>query len=209
MGLFSSIAKIAGIAAAPFTGGSSLLTTAISSGADLLGGYLTNNSNQGIASAQRAFQANQSGTSYQRAVKDMRAAGLNPALAYQQGGASTPQGASIPAVNSLSNAVQSGLAAKRLHEEISLLRDQRKNVQADTRQKDVNTTLAKKNVPIAELQNKVATDLVNQASSLSSGAINSAKSASKSVGNYFDRVTSDNPNRNYKKLFNKKFWKGN
>jgi hypothetical protein len=44
------------------------------------------------AQKNRAFQADMSNTSYQRAMADMRQAGLNPMLAYSQGGASTPTG---------------------------------------------------------------------------------------------------------------------
>jgi len=62
-----------------------------------------NQSNERIAKDNRAFQermvnqaqefeAEQSATSYQRGMADMKKAGLNPILAYKQGGASTPIG---------------------------------------------------------------------------------------------------------------------
>ena len=45
------------------------------------------------AALARQWQEEMSNTSYQRAMQDMEKAGLNPVLAFQQGGASTPAGA--------------------------------------------------------------------------------------------------------------------
>lgn len=49
--------------------------------------------NASEAALNRDFQAQQRATAYQTAVKDMMAAGLNPMLAYSQGGASNVSGA--------------------------------------------------------------------------------------------------------------------
>lgn len=48
----------------------------------------------GQAKQQMDYQERLSNSAYQRAMGDMRTAGLNPLLAYSQGGASTPIGAS-------------------------------------------------------------------------------------------------------------------
>lgn len=50
------------------------------------------NFNSTEAMKNREWQEHMSNTAYQRAVEDMRKAGLNPILAFQNGGASTPGG---------------------------------------------------------------------------------------------------------------------
>ena len=64
----------------------------ISSAAQYFGQKSANKANERIARENRAFQDRQSSTSWRRGVEDLKAAGLNPMLAYSQGGASTSPG---------------------------------------------------------------------------------------------------------------------
>ena len=54
---------------------------------------ITRDFNASEAQKARDFSAFMSSSAYQRAMADMKAAGLNPALAFSQGGASTPSSA--------------------------------------------------------------------------------------------------------------------
>lgn len=93
MGLWDTIKGI-GKVAAPFLGPIGSIAGAA---ADIWSQKSANAANANNVQKQMDFQAQQSGTQYQRATADMAAAGLNPALAYQQGGDTPATGAAATA----------------------------------------------------------------------------------------------------------------
>ncbi len=93
-----------------------LAGSVISGGLGYFGTQQTNAANAQQAQLNRDFQAGQTGTAYQRAVADMKAAGLSPMLAYSQGGASSGSGSTAvmaDKLGSLSSGAKQGLMLKQ------------------------------------------------------------------------------------------------
>lgn len=101
----------------------------------MIGGSQQNAANAREARKNREFQERMSSTAYQRTTQDMLKAGLNPALAYQQGGASSPGGAtSAPQQNTLGNATNSAVAAAQNAANIAATRAQVEKTMSETEQ---------------------------------------------------------------------------
>lgn len=142
---------------------------ALIGGAASLGGGILGNSQNAANSAkanaitertaydQMNFQRAMSNTAYQRSKYDLEQAGMNPMLAYMNGGASTPSGASATgqaahAENVVGQAVSSALETRRLQKELkavdsqAALNDAQAQTQAaQTKLNEANATVAMKN----------------------------------------------------------------
>lgn len=103
---------------------SSILGAGIGAASSYIGGQQQNAANQAMAQSQMDFQERMRKTQYQTTVADLKAAGLNPMLAYSQGGAGTPQGATAQMGNPLGEAGNSAREAAMAVAQFNQLRTQ-------------------------------------------------------------------------------------
>jgi hypothetical protein len=140
-------------AIAPVT---SLITPGVGAALGGIGSYIgitgANKANQQMAQNQMNFQSDMSNSSYQRAVEDMKKAGLSPMLAYQQGGASTPGGASATMDNVLGNATNTAIASANAIQDLRNKGEQEKSLIAGIENTEANTANTR-----ADTVNKILT----------------------------------------------------
>ena len=109
-----------------------------------------------------AFQERMRSTQYQTSMADMRSAGLNPMLAYQQGGAGTPGGSTFSspnigqaAVTGATAGVNSAMALKQMEADLKVKRQTALTLASQEYKNNEETHLTRAAIRNAEQQRHI------------------------------------------------------
>lgn len=101
---------------------------------------------------QRNFERDMSNTAYQRATTDMRSAGINPIMAYSQGGASTPSvGAGAPGTGPGMQSEEAGETVKAMARSAM----EALSFEKEMKQKDADINLTKVTEAVKEKEKEI------------------------------------------------------
>lgn len=164
------------------------------------------------AKKTRAHQTKLYSRRYRRTVADMKAAGLNPILAYKQGAGGTPGGGGAMATSSLGQSGQAGIAgatagaakgieaviaswtAKKIEQDTKTSAAQEANVIKKTEQLDINE-------PYAKIMRMIANEGIEPLMGwLRDNIFNNADKGSKGAPRIGDKFPAREPLRNLEKV---------
>lgn len=174
-----------GAAAGGFFGGPTGAMIGGSLGSSLMqqqGQKEANKQNVSLAREQMAFQERMSSSAYQRSMADLDKAGLNPMLAFAQGGASAPTGQTAQVQNEaldLNPAIQKTIEVQMAKQNLNNLKASAKQIQAQTRKLNSETQAINKTMPTKEAQGE-AGKLIKQ-------GLESVTSSAKGASNMMDK----------------------
>lgn len=117
------------------------ISPGIAGGLSFLGQSSANRANSREAQKTRDWQERMSGSNYQRMMKDMEAAGLNPILGLTSGGSPVGGSPTATSQSATEKGVSNALEARRLRADVANLEAMNKKINSDTSLNEALTRL--------------------------------------------------------------------